>query len=55
MSVGVTKDGRYYVQYRVSYRKSPKREYFGKGAEAKKAAKERDAEVKLMKTRDEEI
>jgi len=55
VSVGKTKDGRFYVQYRVSYRKSSKREYFGKGAEAKKAARERDAEVKLMKSRGEEV
>lgn len=55
MSVGKTKDGRFFVQYRVSYRKSPKREYFGRGVEAKKAARERDAEVKLMKSREEEI
>lgn len=55
MSVGCTKDGRFYVQYRVPHSKSPKREYFGRGIEAKKAAKERDAEVKLMKARHEEV
>lgn len=55
MSVGITPDGRHYVQYRVPYRKSPKREYFGKGGKAHKAARERDAEIKLLKTRQEEV
>ncbi|BDQ38866.1 transposase [Pseudodesulfovibrio nedwellii] len=55
MSVGSTKDGRFYVQYRVPHSKSPKREYFGRGIEARKAAKERDAEVKLMKARQEDV
>jgi integrase len=55
MSVGVTKDGRWYAQYRVAHRKSPKKEYFGKGTEAKKAAHERNAEINLMKKRGEEI
>ena len=55
MSVGCTKDGRFYVQYRVPHSKSPKREYFGRGIESKKKAKERDAEVKLMKARQEEV
>lgn len=55
MSVGITKDGRYYVQYRVPDSKSPKRKYFGRGAEAKREAKKRDAEIKLMKARQEEV
>jgi integrase len=55
VSVGKTKDGRFYVQYRVPYRNSPKREYFGKGVEARRAARERDAEIKLMKTRNEDV
>jgi len=55
MAVGVTKDGRWFVQYRVAHRKSPKKEYYGKGTEAKKAAHERNAEINLMKARKEEI
>ena len=55
MSVGVTPDGRYYVQYRVLYRKSPKREYFGKGEAAKKAAEDRDEEISRMKKRKKEV
>ncbi|WP_272700884.1 tyrosine-type recombinase/integrase [Desulfovibrio sp. Fe33] len=55
MAVGVTKDGRWFVQYRVVHRKSPKKEYFGKGTEAKKSAHERNAEINLMKARKEDI
>ena len=55
MSWGMTPDGRYYCQYNVPYRNSPKKEYFGRGTEGKKAAKERDAEIKLAKARNEEV
>ncbi|MGE4339847.1 MAG: tyrosine-type recombinase/integrase [Pigmentiphaga sp.] len=55
MSVGKTEDGRFFCQYSLPHRKSPKKEYFGRGTEARKAAKARDAEIKLLKARNEEV
>ncbi|WP_319764425.1 site-specific integrase [Maridesulfovibrio sp.] len=55
MGVGTTKDGRHYVQYRVKGRKSPVREYCGRGPESLKHAKVRDAEISLQKARGVEI
>jgi len=50
MSVGqVKKTGVWYCQYRVPGKKSPVKEYFGKGEEAKRAAKLRDLDVKKSK------
>ncbi|XXJ20797.1 tyrosine-type recombinase/integrase [Desulfovibrio caledoniensis] len=50
MSVGqMKKTGVWYCQYRVAGRKSPVKEYFGKGEEGKKAAKLRDLDVKKSK------
>ncbi|MFW5489061.1 MAG: tyrosine-type recombinase/integrase [Desulfovibrio sp.] len=50
MSVGQIKTtGVWYCQYRVAGKKSPVKEYFGKGTEGKKAAKLRDLEVRKAK------
>jgi len=44
MAVGQKKDGRYYCYYTVNGKR--KKEYFGRGIEAKRLADERDAELK---------
>lgn len=50
MSVGqVKKTGVWYCQYRIAGKKSPVKEYFGKGTEGKKAAQLRDLEVRKAK------
>jgi len=50
MSIGETKDGRWYCHFRDFAGKGC-REYFGRGPEAKKAAERRDLEVRLAKKR----
>lgn len=56
MSVGqVKKTGRWYCQYRIPGRKSPLKEYCGKGAAGKKAAKLFDLEVKKAKLKKQPI
>ncbi|MBI9112327.1 site-specific integrase [Maridesulfovibrio ferrireducens] len=55
MGIGITKDGRYYIQYRIKERKSPVREYFGRGKDALSSAKIRDAEIALQKAHGEEL
>jgi integrase len=45
MSVGVTEDGRWYVQYRVPGIGSPKKDYFGRGDEGERLAREREEEI----------
>lgn len=54
MSVGKTKDGRWYVSFRDSNGKV-RREYFGRGNLARSAAETRDLEIKLEKKRGVEI
>lgn len=52
MSVGkVKKTGVWYCQYRIPNKKSPVKEYFGKGEEGKKAAKLRDLDVRKSKVK----
>jgi len=46
MSVGCLKDGRWICNYYIDGK--PKREYFGRGLEGEKGAKERDAELKTQ-------
>jgi integrase len=53
MSIAQTTAGIWYCQYRVRGRKSPVREYFGKGDEGRQAAEIREAEVALSKARRE--
>ncbi|MBI9113037.1 tyrosine-type recombinase/integrase [Maridesulfovibrio ferrireducens] len=55
MGTGTTKDGRHYVQYRIKGRKSPVREYFGRGDDGLKCAKIRDAEISLQKAKGIEL
>ena len=45
MSIGVTEDGRWYVQYRVPGLGSPKKDYFGRGDEGERLAREREDEI----------
>lgn len=46
MSIGQTASGNWFVQYRIAGRKSPKKEYFGKGEKAMNNAHERARELK---------
>lgn len=55
MPVKQTKDGRYFVQYRVHDKKSPTKEYFGRGPDGKRAAQVRDAEVNLARKRHQRV
>lgn len=56
MSVGKVKGtGNWYCQYRVEGKKSPVKEYFSKGEAGKKAAVDRDLEIKSLKNNGKEI
>lgn len=55
MSVHQTKDGRWLTQYRIKGKKSPVKEYFGRGEEGKRAATARDYEIKAQKERGDNI
>jgi len=45
MSIHQLIDGRWFVQYRRTGQQSKKREYFGRGIEARKRAADRDKEI----------
>lgn len=49
MSVHQTAAGNWYCQYRVKGQKSPEKEYFGTGKEARRKAEARDAEVRMLR------
>lgn len=49
MSVGKTASGNWYVQYRIRGKKSPIKEYFGKGKARKRKAEARYHEVQALK------
>lgn len=51
MSVHQTKTGIWFCQYRVPDKKSPKKEYFGKGEAGKKRAEIRDADINLRRAK----
>lgn len=55
MSIHRKKNGTWYVQYRVPTRKSPVCEYFGPGPANERAARVRDAEIRLLKTKGQAI
>lgn len=55
MSIGQTKTGTWYCQYRVKGRRSPEKEYFGQGEAGKRAAMIRDAEIKLLRAKGRDI
>lgn len=55
MSVHQTKKGIWFCQYRIQGQKSPKKEYFGRGDEAKRRAAIRDAEINLYRAKGQSL
>ncbi|EMG36578.1 site-specific recombinase XerD [Desulfocurvibacter africanus PCS] len=53
VKVQITPDGRYYIAYRIPGRKSPTKEYFGRGKDALRDARIRAAEISLSKEKGE--
>ncbi len=55
MSVHKKANGTWFVQYRVPGEKSPRREYCGVGKAGEQKARIRDAEIRLLKTKGQDV